>query len=144
MIVSKAVRTAYYSALNGNIALDGNEVPVFDVYAVPEEVTMPYILLSTQVDVQQVIKNCKRWNASILVDIVTGSTDPIGRSDAEDIAEQVEDIINPDTFEDLDLAAYGYQLGNTIKENDTELTLKTSTQYVYRKLLRYGFLITKL
>jgi len=67
MIVSKAVRTAYYNALDGNVTHNGSPVPVFDVYALPEEVEMPYILLSTQVDIQQPIKRCKRWNASILL-----------------------------------------------------------------------------
>jgi len=56
MLVSKAIRTAYYSALSGNVTHNANIVPVYDVYAVPENVDMPYILLSTQVAVQFIIK----------------------------------------------------------------------------------------
>jgi len=144
MELSKAVRTAYYSALDGNITFNSNVVPVFDAYALPDGIPYPYILLSSQTSNQLSIKRCKRYNSSILIDIVTGSTDPIGRSDAEDIAEQIDAIINPDTFEDIDLSSYGYQCGNTNRDNDNDLTDKNNLYYIYRKLLTYNFLIVKL
>lgn len=144
MELSKAIRTAYFTALDGQITFNSNVVPVFDAYAVPDGVSYPYILLSSQTSNQLQIKRCKRYNSSILVDIVTGSTDPIGRSDAEDIAEQVDAIINPGTFVDLDLSSYGYQLGNTTRDNDTDLTDKNNIYYIYRKLLTYNHLIVKL
>src|SRR6478609_8086583 len=144
MELSKAVRTAYFTALNGNITFNSNVVPIFDAYAVPDGVSYPYILLSSQTSNQLTIKRCKRYNTSIFIDIVTGSTDPIGRSDAEDIAEQVDAIINPDTFIDIDLSAYGYQLGNTLRDGDNDLTDKNGLYYIYRKLLTYNFLIIKI
>lgn len=139
MEVSKAIRTAYYGALNGVIS-----VPVFDVYALPEGQTKPYVLLSTQTSNQITNKSCKRFNATILVDVVTESKDPIGREQAEDIAEEIDNIINPDTFVDLDLSAYGYQLGNTIRESDTDSNLMNGNLYIYRKLITYNHLINKL
>ncbi len=144
MELSKAVRTAYYNALSGNITFNSNIVPVFDAYAVPDGIPYPYILLSSQTSNQLIIKRCKRYNSSILVDIVTGSTDPIGRRDSEDIAEQIDNIINPDTFIDIDLSGYGYQLMNTNRENDTDLSDKNNLYYVYRKIMSYNFLIAKL
>ena len=144
MELSKAVRTTYFTALDGNITFNSNVVPVFDAYTLPDGVSYPYILLSSQTSNQLSIKRCKRYNASILIDIVTGSTDPMGRSDAEDIADQVDEIINPDTFKDLDLSAYGYQLGNTTRDGDNDLTDKNNIYYIYRKLLTYNFLIIKL
>ena len=144
MELSKAVRTAYYTALDGSITFDSVVVPVYDAYAVPDGIPYPYILLSSQTSNQLSIKRCKRYNVSVIVDIVTGSTDPIGRSDAEDIAEQIEDIINPDDFTDLDLSAYGYQLGNTLKDSDNDLTDKNNIYYIYRKLLTYSHLAVKL
>lgn len=144
MDLSKAIRTAYYAALNGNVTFNSNVVPVFDAYAIPDSVTYPYILLSSQTSNQLNIKRCKRYNASILIDIVTGSTDPIGRSDAEDIAEQIEDIVNPDSFIDPDLSAYNWQLGNTTREADNDISDKNNIYYIYRKLLTYSFLAVKL
>lgn len=144
MELSKAVRTAYFTALDGQITFNSNVVPVFDAYALPDGVSYPYILLSSQTSNQLNIKRKKRYNTSILIDIVTGSTDPIGRSDAEDIAEQVDSIVNPNDFVDIDLSAYGYQLGNTTRDGDNDLTDKNNIYYIYRKLLTYNFLIIKL
>src|SRR6478609_11074829 len=144
MELSKAVRSAYFTALNGNVTFNSNVVPVFDAYAVPDGVQYPYILLSSQTSNQLNIKRKKRYNASILIDIVTGSTDPIGRSDAEDIAEQVEDIINPDSFADLNLNANGYDIGNTSRAGDNDLSDKNGIYYIFRKLITYDHIITKL
>lgn len=144
MELSKAIRTAYFNALDGNVIYNAGIVPVFDAYAVPDGVSYPYILLSSQTSNQLQIKRCKRFNSSIIVDVVTGSTDPIGRSDAEDIAEQIDDIINPDTFIDLDLSSYGYQLGNTTRDGDNDLSDKNNIYYIYRKLITYNHLIVKL
>ena len=144
MELSKAIRTAYYAALNGNITYNGNDVPVFDAYAIPDGVTYPYILLSSQTSNQGNLKRCKRYNASILIDIVTGSTDPIGRSDAEDIAEQIEDIINPDSFEDININVNGYDIGNTSRAGDGDLSDKNGVYYIYRKLITYDHIVTKI
>jgi len=144
MELSKAVRTAYFTALNGNITFNSNVVPVFDAYAVPDGVSYPYILLSSQTSIQGNLKRCKRYDASILIDIVTGSTDPIGRSDAEDIAEQIENIINPDSFADLNVNANGYDIGNTSRAGDSDLSDKNGIYYIYRKLITYDHIITKL
>lgn len=144
MELSKAIRTAYYTALDGNVLFNALPVPVYDAFAIPDGIPYPYILLSSQTSNQLSIKRCKRYNSSILIDIVTGSTDPIGRSDAEDIAEQIENIINPDTFIDLDLSSYGFQLGNATRDGDNDLSDKNNIYYIYRKLITYNHLIVKL
>lgn len=144
MELSKAIRTKYFELLDGNVTFNSNPVPVFDAYAIPDNVTYPYILLSSQTSNQLLIKRCKRYNASILIDIVTGSTDPIGRSDSEDIAEQIDNIVNPDLFIDPELTTYGYQLGNTFLESTNDLTDKNNIYYIYRKLLTYSFLAVKI
>lgn len=145
MEVNKAIRTAYYIALDGKILdKNSNEINIYDAFALPEQVNYPYILLSSQTINQLTIKRKKRYNSTILIDIVTGSSEPKGKSESEDIAEQIENIINPDTYQDLDLNLYGYQLGNTIKESDTYLTNKNNTYYVTRKLITYNHLIVKI
>lgn len=144
MEASKAIRTGYFLALNGNITSNGNNVPIFDVYALPENTPYPYVLLSTQTAVQLDVKRCKRYNTRMLIDIVTASDNPIGRSEAEDIAEQIEDIVIPSTFTDIDLTAYGYELLNTKREQDTDASLMNGTKYIYRKLITYSSLTVKL
>lgn len=144
MELSKAIRTAYYSVLDGQVLHNAIPVPIYDAFAVPDGISYPYILLSSQTSVQGNLKRWKRYSASILIDIVTGSTDPIGRSDAEDIAEQIENIINPDSFDDLDLTDNGYDIGNTSRAGDSDLSDKNNMYYVYRKLITYDHIITKL
>ncbi|MNL31417.1 hypothetical protein D3C87_1532040 [compost metagenome] len=144
MELSKAIRTAYFTALNGNVTFNSNIVPVFDAFAIPDGATPPYILLSSQTSVQGNLKRCKRYGASILVDIVTSSTDPIGRSDSEDIAEQIENIVNPDSFADLNLNANGYDIGNTSRAGDSDLSDKSGIYYIFRKLITYDHIVTKL
>ena len=80
----------------------------------------------------------------MVVDIVTGSTDPIGRSESEDIAEQITDIITPDNFKDLDLTALGYQLGNTEIESDNYINSKNDVYYLFRKIITFKHLTIKL
>ena len=145
MELSKAIRHGYYDALNGNVYHNGNEVPIFDVFALPENVSKPYILLSTQTSFQRNLKRCKIYNASILIDVVTGGQNfAIGRSQAEDIAEQIEDIINPDSFDDISIEQYGYSIGNTTRESDSDGSLMNGNEYVVRKLIRYEHIVTKL
>ena len=144
MELSKAIRHGYYDALNSNVYHNGNEVPIFDVFALPENISKPYILLSTQTSFQRNLKRCKMYNASILIDVVTGGQNfAIGRSQAEDIAEQIEDIINPDSFDDISIEPYGFSIGNTSRESDTDSSLMNGNEYVVRKLIRYEHIVTK-
>lgn len=138
MELSKAVRTGYYSALDGNISAD-----VYDAFAIPDHPQYPYVLISSQTSVQRTIKRCKAYDVSITLDIVTGSTDPIGMGQAEDIAEEIEDIINPDDFVDIDLTSNGYKIGNTFRVGDGQITSRNKLYYVYRKLITYSHIISK-
>lgn len=140
MEISQAVRFAYFDAI-GTVT----NVPIFDVYALPEGTPYPYILLSTQTSVQRIIKRCKVYDASILIDIVTGESNGYaGRIQAEDIAEKIEQVIIPDDFSDLDLSVYGYSIGDTRMEMDTDSSLMNGTTNIYRKLIRYSHIISKL
>lgn len=143
MELSKAVRTGYFSALDGNVFIEGSAVKLFDTYATPQDETeYPYIILSTQVDNQRQQKHCKIYSASILLDIVTASRHTFGREQAEDISEQIENIINP-LGQNLDITANGYTIGDTIRGEAFEFNDRSSVFYIYRKLIRYNHLISK-
>lgn len=139
MELSKAVRTGYYEALNEVIS-----APVYDAFAIPEQPQYPYVLISSQSSVQRTIKRCKAYDVQITLDIVTGSTDQIGMSQAEDIAEEIGDIINPDDFVDIDITANGYRIGNTFRTADGQLTSRNDLYYVYRKILVYSHIVSKI
>lgn len=138
MELSKAVRTGYYQALSGVIS-----APVYDAFAVPEQPRYPYVLISSQTSSQRTIKRCKVWDVQITIDVVTGSTDQIGMAQAEDISEEVENIVNPDTFEDIDITALGYRIGDTRRSGDGQLTNRNDLYYVYRKIITYTHIVSK-
>lgn len=144
MELSKAVRTGYFSALDGVIS-----VRVFDSFAPDadengQDVHPPYVIISSQTSVQRTVKRCKVYDLSVNLDIVTGSQDTIGMSQAEDIAEEIENIVNPDTFEDIDITTNGYRIADTRRLSDGQLTGKNDLYYIYRKIISYSHLIHKI
>lgn len=140
MELSSAIRKGFFSALSG-ITYNGQPVAVYDSFALPESAGFPYILLSSQTSSERLVKGCKMWGATLLVDIVTGSLNPVGRFPAEQIAEQVETRVNTT---DIDISLDGYQLAQTRRESDTELPSKNNQYFIFRKLMRYSFKINKL
>jgi hypothetical protein len=143
MDLSLALRTGYFTALNGNVSVNAVNLPIYDAYAIPEGVTYPYVLLSSQTESQRIVKNSKIFNVTLLIDIVTGNINPFGRKQSEQIAEQIENIINSDSFTDIDISANGYTIGNTIRESSYDTTDKNNNYYIYRKLIRYNHIISK-
>lgn len=137
MELSQAVRTGYYQALNGNIG-----ATVYDSFAPPEAV-YPYVVVTSQTSVQRWIKRCKIWDVQITLDIVTGSSDQIGMVQAEGIAESIDNIILPDTYQDINITANGYRIGDTRRSGDNQLTGRNDLYYIYRKLLTYSLLVSE-
>lgn len=144
MELSQAIRTGYYSVLYGNVFHNGQPVPIFDDFSTAEGVSYPYIILSSQNNVQRFIKRCKNYDSTIVIDIVTGSNRPIGRADSENIAEQIENIINPNGLDNVDIVSNGYRIGNTFRIADNNIVSKNDVYYVYRKLLTYSHLVSKI
>lgn len=138
MELSKAVRTGYYIALSGNIS-----APVYDQFAIPERAGYPYVIISSQTTVQRTIKKCKAYDVSITLDIVTGSRDQIGMGQAEDISEEIDDIINPDSFTDIDISANGYRILDTRRAADNHLSSRNNLYYIFRKLVTYNHIVSK-
>lgn len=141
MELSRALRTGYYNALNGNVTYAGKPVKVYDLYALPEDEGYPYILLSSQTSSERLVKGCKVYDATILIDVVTGNLRPIGRIQAEEIADQVETLVNTTL---IDITANGYKIGHTNRESDTDLGAKNDQYYIFRKIMRYKHIIDKL
>lgn len=144
MNVSTAIRIGYFQALNGNIVIDGDAVPVYDAYSIPEGVKYPYIIISTQTEVERRVKWCRMYEATVLLDIVTGSLGISGRRQSEDIADQIEPIVNPITGPQIDITANGYKIGDTERAFSENLEDKNDVFYIYRKLLRYRLLVEKI
>lgn len=138
MELSKAIRIGYIQALSGI------SVPVYDGFALPEDVDPPYVLVSAQTSVQRNVKRCKNYDAQIVLDVVTRSIDPIGFTDSEDIAEEIENIVIPDTFEDINIELNGFEILDTHRLNDNHISERNAQFYLYRKIITYNHIISKL
>lgn len=126
------LRTAYYSALNGNITINGRVVPVYD--GAPSNAVYPYILLSTQDSSEGIgCRNATATEDTILIDIVTGfQGNSGGKKQGDQIADQVLQIVHPD----LELSGDFQNLGTTL-ESSTTLTELSGSDKIFRKLLRF-------
>ena len=139
MELNKAIRTGYFTALKNVIS-----APIYDAFAIPEQVNYPYVLISSQTNLPRIVKRCKVYDATVTVDIVTASKDPKGKAESENIAEEIEDIITPNTYTDINIEAYGYKIGDTIKINDNYINQKNDVYYVVRKIITFKHIISKL
>lgn len=139
MELSLAIRIGYTDALDGFIS-----APVFDAMALPENTPYPYVLLSSQTEMQRDVDGCKVYDATVLIDIVTGSEEPIGRESAEEIAGEIEDIINPDDGIDIDITSNGYRVAGTKREQGFDTSARNGNYYIFRKLIRYRHIVHKL
>mgnify|MGYP007073218707 FL=1 len=135
------IRQAIHNVIN-NIIVDGETIPNFDYQITGNVIPSFYTLVTTQNNLVQSTTKCDDlWRSFTLVEIYTsylGTTNPGSRLLADNITEAVlmlTDIVV------LDVAS-GLQI---ITQNETvepDLVIKTENQNVFRKFIRYEFLIT--
>lgn len=145
MEINLAVRKAYFAALSGNILNGVAQVPIFDSFVDPESTTYPYVILSVGDFIQRDVKRCKVYDGFVTVEVVTGSLDAThGRSEGENIAGQIVDIITPDDYVDIDTVANGYQVGDSKVISNSSIVQRSTPYYVFRQILRFEHIINKL
>lgn len=127
------LRTAYFSALNGNLTLNGQNVSVYN--DVPEDATYPYVILSSQDSASFLnTKACDNTEDYVLIDIVTGFVKGGGNKDADLIASQVLNIVPSIQLEE-------FQNVKTTKVSDATLQEVTSSHKIFRRLIRFRHFI---
>lgn len=139
-----AIRKAVFAALFENVTHDGEFVGIYDAFELPDGVSYPYILISAQTSSQRVTKGRRPMDATLVIDIVTGFPTPVGREPADEIQEQVNDLLNPDDRTDLDTTLNGFIIGDINLRSARDISDKSDVYYVYRKLLLYSLIITKI
>lgn len=139
MELSLAIRIGYVEALDGVLI-----APVFDAFALPENTPYPYVLISSQTEFQRDVTDGKVYDATVQMDVVTGSKDPIGREQAEEIAAEIEGLINPDSATDIDISAHGYRIGDTKRDMGFSQSDRNGIFYINRKIIIYRHLCHKI
>ena len=136
MDLSKALKAGYFQALYPEIG-----VPIYDAFSIPEMATYPYVIISSITTSEIANTSCKKFNADVTLDIVTGFTRPTGMDQAFDIAEDIEAIINPTNKVDINITAYGWRIGNTNLSTSDSVQLRTSEYWIYRNVRTYSHIV---
>lgn len=141
---SLALRTAYYTALNGNITYNNATVGVYD--HVPQTVVYPYILLGNQTSIDDSDKEDFGTDHTMLVEIITGYSTGYkggGFTAADTIGEDVMELIIV-SGSHLDLSADGYNVYYTSLVLNENFQENTSTHKIFRKIIRIRHSIQEL
>jgi len=139
MDLSKALKAGYFQALYPEIG-----VPIYDAFSIPEMAPYPYVIISSITTSEIANTSCKKFNADVTLDIVTGFTRPTGMDQALDIAEDIEAIINPTNKVDINITAYDWKIGNTNLATSDSVQLRTSEYWIYRNVRTYSHIVVPL
>ena len=130
---------AYFTALDGNIEIDGESLPIYDGEA-PPEVTGSYILLGDRTSTQTPAKGRFTSECTLLVDIVIKGPN-FGFKDSEDAAEQIMALINSDSNP---VCASSFQVVTTSMQSTNNLNGLNRTDNIFRTLIRYRHLVNQI
>ena len=133
--INYSVRKAYYKALQGHVMIDSIAVEVYDKMA-PNNAAYPYIILSTQTDVDDSVKSCQGHECTMLVDVVTGFNGAVKSDILDDICGQILGLINP-SFGRLTLTN-NLQLISTKLISDNTIESQNDVWKILRRLLRFA------
>lgn len=135
MDISLALKSGYFQALNPEIG-----IPIYDSFAVPESAGYPYVIIASISANEIVNAKCKSYNATVVLDVVTGYASPTGHNEAFNISEDIENIINPANRNPIDLTANGYQIGQT-RSSANNIQLRSNNFWIYRNILTFSHII---
>ena len=131
---NKALQTAYYQALNGNISFGGSNVPVYDI--VPKDADYPFIVFVSQNTIEDVTKDDFGTEIVFELDVVTGFEGSFGgKSQAYDISNDVVEAIRTRTANYLSLS--GFTMITTTLDSSLILQEDYENYVLYINKLRF-------
>lgn len=136
--VAHHIRKAYFDLLDGNLTLDGNNVPVYDELA-EDESGEAYVVLSTQTDAGDANKHAFISDHSITIDVVTRFVTSARKYPSEQIAEQILNLVLPTPQTTGLVSPAGLQIA-AVRLLDTQSLgpEQFDTWKVVRKIIRIG------
>lgn len=142
----KAIRLAYFEALDGNLTYESSQVQVFDNKFEPVANSSTYVLFSNQSSQDQGNFSSFRWTSRITLQIVSKTQSAVSSDVVDDVGEQIEAIIFPGEPKTNGLIQQsGWQIINVSLDSANYTTLELSpTNTVITKLLTFSQTITKI
>lgn len=135
----KAIRKAFFDALNNNIS-----APVFDGQAVGS--LDLFVLLEDQ-SAQDISEfKTRRWNCSIVISLVQKQQSSYTKDIVDDLTEEIENILTPGPASQNALPNQsGWQFTNVRLDQVRYASFQiSSTESICNKFLTFNFTITKI
>lgn len=130
---------AYYSALNGNITINGSILPVYDGMAAPNA-DSSFIMIGERTSSQIDAKCSFTSECFVLIDIVLKGYG-YGFKDCEEAADQILQRINSN----LNPApTSSFQVVTTSVQSINNLSALNSSDNVFRTLIRFRNVVTQI
>lgn len=137
---SREIRRAFFQALNGALTYDGKTIPVYDNFS--DEGEGKYQVFLTNQDATNADdKQQFAGDHSIVIDIVTKANNSGNSSIADEISEQVSQILQPTRKTTGLIIGAGFQLILLQLSSSRYLTEGNRGTFIVRKLLTYRFRI---
>jgi len=130
---------AYYTALNGQITINGTTLPVYDGMAAPNA-DSSYIMIGERTSSQLNAKCSFTSECFVLIDIVLKGYG-YGFKDSEEAADQILDIINSNA--NL-VPSSSFQVVTTSVQSINNLSGLNDADNVFRTLIRFRNVVTQI
>lgn len=137
--ISKVLRTAYLSALNG-LTVNTQSIPVYDSYA-PDEETGHYVIITGQRSNEVPVKQNFYNNATVTLDIVTQFQRGGGYEVSEDIADAILAIIRNES--ELNVRP-DFQSVTVTKDSESQVSEIYDDSRIFRTVVSFRHKIKQL
>lgn len=141
--VSIAVRTAYRTALKNNVLYNSVVVPVHGK-VVPDDSSFPYIYFANQSSDNASSKDEFANEHIINVEIVHRSMNGSDEWVTEELSNQVKEILARLEQSQYPVINSDFWFVEVTFENDNELTQRTDTHWIFRKILTFHNIIDQI
>jgi len=130
---------AYYSALNGNITINGSILPVYDGMAAPNA-DSSFIMIGERTSSQIDAKCGFTSECFVLIDVVLKGYG-YGYKDSEEAADQILQLINSNLNP---TPSSSFQVVTTSVQSINNLSSINSSDNVFRTLIRFRNVVTQI
>ncbi len=137
----KILRHAVFNALDGNITLNGNPVPVYDEKNENESV---YILLSNQQEFDDNTSDTFITRSTLDYEVVQMTPYSVSKDDIDDVNDQILEIIVPTPSSNGLTSPTGFQFLSVRREASRSIVMEISaTETIVRNITTITATITQ-
>jgi hypothetical protein len=137
----KILRQAIYDALDGQITINSEAVPVYDEKNTGESI---YILLSNQQETDDNTSDVFITLSTIDIEVVQQTGYSVSKDDIDDITDQMLEILIPTPSSNGLTAPTGFQFNHVRRESSRSLAFEISpTESIIRNITTISTIITQ-